>query len=185
MERRQRRRRLARLRNVALQAHKRTCVSALLEWKKNHVSLKGNRKRPRDESVSDASDSSSDEDEDELPWGAGERAGRKLCKVKEEACSTARLKELEDVVYVGFDKDQATRVKTHFKNANIYGNSAVLHAYISQYFPKRGLKHEDEVMKFYLSNKPKTWRGRGLCNWNEQKKSRKSGHVYVIVRKDD
>lgn len=162
-------------------------------WKKdNGTEMRGDRplagaakkiqkkpaKRPKPRSKSD----SDSEDEEALPWGEGEGAGRTKCKVMQTAMSTESLMKLKDVVYVGFDaSNDHKRAKSHFKNANMYGNNAVLHAYISRYSELAG-KHEGDVTKFYLSNKRKTWQGRGLSNWNEQKQQRKAGHVYVIVR---
>ena len=98
------------------------------------------------------------------------------------ACSSIeKLKKLKGVVYVGFDKHKDKRVPTHFKLANMYGNSAVLHAYISREL-KKGGEAEDDVMQFYLTNKEKTWRRAGLTNANESGKKGEPGYIYVLVR---
>jgi len=88
---------------------------------------------------------------------------------------------LKDVVYVGFDKDGDRRVTTHVRNANMYGNSAVLHAYISRCLPANGGDFENEVMDYYTQHPAKTWQGRGLSNKIRGGKTGR-GYVYVLVR---
>lgn len=108
-----------------------------------------------------------------------------------------QMKHCLNVLYVG-QYTTRQRLNDHFRNANSYGNSVELKAWVSRKLPgganpaASAAKNEGRLIVWYGTHREQTYRGRGITNKNragegkfrkkQKKKKEKEYRLYLLYR---